>query len=89
MPEQTQDNAVPGAAIPPPARPPVPDLGFFAGPPASTVGSGGFGGTVPSQFGGAGSSLGPPAVRDTGRLAVRDTGRLAVRYAGPPGRDNR
>ena len=41
MPEQTQDNAVPGAAIPPPARPPVPDLGFFAGPPAATVGSGG------------------------------------------------
>ena len=29
MPEQTQDNVVPGAVTPP--RPPVPDLGFFAG----------------------------------------------------------
>ena len=64
MPEQTQDNVVPGAATPPPARPPVPDLGFFAGPPASTVGSGGSGGSVPSQFGGAGSSpFGTPAPR--------------------------
>lgn len=71
MPEQTQDNAVPGAATPPPA-PPAPDLGFFAGPPASTVGSGGFGGTLPSQFGGAESSpFGTPAASPFGTPAPR------------------
>ena len=53
MPEQTHDLAVPGASAPPP-RPPVPDLGFFAGAPAAG-GSAGFGGG--SQLGG-GSTFG-------------------------------
>lgn len=81
MPEQTPDNAVPGAATPLPA-PPVPDLGFFAGPPASTVGSGGFGGTVPSQFGGAGSSpFGTSAASPFGTPAASPFGTPAPRAA--------
>ena len=60
MPEQTQNNAVPGADTPP--RPPVPDLGFFAGAPTAGGGSSSFGGS--SQFGsssfGGGAPFGGP-----------------------------
>jgi hypothetical protein len=61
--DQTQDTGHEGAE---PPRPPVPDLGFFAGAPTPSGGSPGFGGSpsgsAPSAFGTpAASPLGAPA----------------------------
>ena len=71
MTDQTQDSRREGAE---PPRPPIPDLGFFAGSPAPSGGSPVFGGSpvgaAPSQFGTpaappvgapAGPALGTPA----------------------------
>lgn len=78
MTDQTQD-ARPAGAEPP--RPPVPDLGFFAGAPAPRGGAPVFGG--PPQGGGA-SPFGTPAASQFGTPAASPFGTPAAPPIGAP-----
>ncbi len=87
MPEQTQDNVVPGAVTPP--RPPVPDLGFFAGAPTPRpMGSPAFGsgpGTQPAQFGTPQAApFGTPAASQFGQPGPAPFGSPASSFGSAP-----
>jgi hypothetical protein len=81
MPEQTQDDVVQGAATPP--RPPLPDLGFFAGPPAPAGGSAGFGGSSSSGAPPLPPPAGPvPAAAPSGWTPARVLRRVGIPIVG-------
>ncbi|MDQ1601565.1 MAG: hypothetical protein QOD68_3039 [Actinomycetota bacterium] len=76
--DQTQDTRHEGAE---PPRPPIPDLGFFAGAPTPRDPSPGFGGSSP---GGAPSPFGTPATSTFGTPAASPFGTPAASTFGTP-----
>jgi hypothetical protein len=76
--DQTQDTRPEGAE---PPRPPVPDLGFFAGAPTPSGGSPGFGGPTPSA---APTPFGAPAPSPFGTPAAAPFGTPAASPFGTP-----
>jgi hypothetical protein len=84
--DQTQDTRHEGAE---PPRPPIPDLGFFAGSPTPSGGSPVFGGSpvggAPSPFGAlAASPFGTPAASPFGTPAASPFGAPAASPFGAP-----